>query len=124
MKSHGMSLGEQIGRLYKIQEQLRELQSAGLWEPLHNAKGDVIRLIKSLEATRDGRILEEEVNKLIMMSYDAEGKEEDFATAIAAVIKSQGLDAILKNLQTRNQTANIESLFKTLKALRGIYRGF
>ena len=45
-----MNRKEQLERLYKIQEEIRIVQESGLWQPLHDAKGDVIKLIKELES--------------------------------------------------------------------------
>ena len=44
-----MNRSEQLKRLYKIQEDIRILQESGLWEPLHDAKLKIIKLIKELE---------------------------------------------------------------------------
>lgn len=44
-----MNRKEQLERLYKIQEDIRIVQENGLWEPLHDAKLKVVKLIQELE---------------------------------------------------------------------------
>lgn len=45
-----MTRQEQLKKLYDIQAQIRVVQESGLWEPLHDAKLYVIKLIKELES--------------------------------------------------------------------------
>lgn len=50
-----MTLNEQLERLYKIVEEIRVVQSSGLWEPLHDSKYLIIKLIQELEAKNTKR---------------------------------------------------------------------
>lgn len=56
-----MTINEQLDRLYKIQEEIRIVQSSGLWEPLHESKLRIIKLIQDLENKRNDT---SEINKL------------------------------------------------------------
>lgn len=58
-----MTIQDQLDRLYKIQEQIREVQESGLWEPLHEAKWYVIKLIRELEDVKLRQIKSAEIAK-------------------------------------------------------------
>ena len=44
-----MNTKEQLDRLYKIAEDIRIVQESGLWEPLHDSKWLIIKLIQNIE---------------------------------------------------------------------------
>jgi hypothetical protein len=68
-----MTLQDQLDALYKIQEQIRAVQDSGLWEPLHEPKRQVIKLIQELEDTKLSRIQRDEA-KWAKKLEDAEKK--------------------------------------------------
>lgn len=72
-----MKLQEQLDRLYKIQEDIRTVQESGLWQPLHEAKWYVIKLIQELEDTKTQRIKRNEI-KLPTKSSEAGDEPNNF----------------------------------------------
>lgn len=56
-----MTLQEQLEKLYSIQTMMREVQESGLWEPLHDSKHKVIKLIQELESKKTVRLSSREL---------------------------------------------------------------
>ena len=90
-----------------------------VYREFHEAKLKVVE--QRITTIKKDRALEEDVNFCISSMYE-DFSEEELGSILATTVKTHGLDAVLTNLKSRNQTQIISDIVELLKTFGKIQK--